>query len=73
MDDSNKDRLVEFVSELDELIKRYDDFEAHHITGMLLSRVTVLMAMDPATGKGLLRYVWEMLDEIEQANPGSMM
>jgi hypothetical protein len=29
--------------------------------------------MDPSVGKELLKYVWEQLDVIEQANPGSML
>ena len=45
----------------------------HNISAILLSRVTLLMTMDPTTGKGLLKYVWEQLDAIEQADPGSMI
>jgi hypothetical protein len=62
-----------FVNELDAVIHKYPQFEAHNIAGILLSRVTLLMTMDPVTGKGLCQYVWEKLDEIEQANPGSML
>jgi hypothetical protein len=29
--------------------------------------------MDPAVGKHMLKFVWEKLDEIEQANPGNMI
>lgn len=65
--------LEAFVNELDAVIYKYPQFEAHNIAGMLLSRVTLLMTLDPATGKGLCQYVWEKLDEIEQANPGSML
>jgi hypothetical protein len=73
MDKDIEERLVQMVGELDALISKYDEFLPHQITGVLLSRVTLLMTMDPETGKGLLRYVWEKLDEIEQNNPGSML
>lgn len=73
MDKELEDRLVQMVKELDALITKFDEFQPHEVTGVLLSRVTLLMTMDPETGKGLLRYVWEKLDEIEQANPGNML
>lgn len=66
--------LEDFITDLDAVIFKYEDrFEAHNITGMLLSRITLLMTMEPALGKELLKYVWTQLDEIEQANPGSMI
>jgi hypothetical protein len=66
--------LEEFITDLDQVIFKYQDrFEAHNITGMLLSRVALLMTTDPAVGKELLKYVWTQLDEIEQADPGSMI
>ena len=61
------------VTELDQLIASYDEFEGHAIAGVLLSRVVLLMSQDPETGKGLVRYIWERLDEIEQQNPGGMI
>ena len=67
------DRLEELVNEIDAVILKYPEFAAHHITGVLLSRVTLLMTTDPATGKGLLKYVWEKLDELEQSNPGQYL
>ena len=70
MDDS---RLEELVAKLDAVIEQFPDMMPHNISAILLSRVTLLMTMDPATGKGLLKYVWEQLDEIEQADPGSMI
>jgi hypothetical protein len=66
-------RLEELVVELDRVIAQFQDFEAHSLAGVLLSRVTLLMTMDPSVGKHLLKYVWEQLDAIEQANPGSMI
>ena len=72
MDKEQEERLEKMVRELDEVIGNYTDFEPHNIAGVLLSRVTLLMITDPETGKGLCRYVWEKLDEIEQANPGDM-
>lgn len=66
-------RLEQFVLALDEVIKQFEDFEAHNIAGILLSRVTLLMTMDPAVGKELLKYVWQQLDTIESANPGGMI
>ena len=65
--------LIKMVDEFDEIIKQYPHCSAHAISGVLLSRVTLLMAMDPATGKELLRFVWEKLDEIEQADPNNMI
>lgn len=74
MDKETEDMVTEFVEQLDKLIISYEDrFAPHNIAGVLLSRVTLLMTMDPETGKGLVKYVWEKLDEIEQANPGGML
>lgn len=73
MDD---DQIDEFITALDAVIFSFENvegFAAHNVAAMLLSRVTLLMAMDPQTGKDLLKYVWEQLDEIQQANPGSMI
>ena len=71
----NEDKdLIEFVADLDLLIMKYQDkFAAHQICGMLLSRVTLLSSEDPVTGKGLLKFVWEKLDELEQAHPGQYL
>ena len=65
--------LEEFVTKLDDLIEQYPDAGPQNIAGVLLSRVTLLMTMDPAVGKSLVRYVWERLDEIEQGDPGGMI
>ena len=63
-----------FIKDLDAVIFKYEDvFQSHNLAGMLLSRVTLLMTMDPAVGKELLKYVWEQLDQIDQADPGSMI
>ena len=71
MDDET---LVAMVNELDEVILRYQsEFPAHSLAGVLLSRVTLLCADDPATGKGLLKFVWEKLDELEQSDPNSFL
>ena len=67
------ERLEEFVLALDQVIQEFPDFEAHNLAGILLSRVTLLMTMDPAVGKELLKYVCQQLDTIEQANPGGMI
>ena len=67
------ERLEELVVELDRVIHQFQDFESHNIAGVLLSRVTLLMTMDPSVGKELLKYVWTQLDAIEQADPGSMI
>jgi hypothetical protein len=62
------------VDEIDLVIKGYEGpLNAVDVAGVLLSRVTLLMTMHPEVGKGLVRYVWEKLDEIEQANPGGMI
>jgi hypothetical protein len=72
--DYSDDDIEQFVRDLDQLIFKYEGtFDAHNVAGMLLSRVTLLMTMDPAVGKHLVKYVWEKLDEIEQADPGGMI
>jgi hypothetical protein len=71
MDDS---KLEELVSDLDEVILKYqEDFQAHNVAGILLSRVTLLMSTDPAVGKELLKFVWNKLDELEQSDPGQYL
>ena len=35
--------------------------------------VNMESTVDPETGKGLMRYVWEQLDEIQQSDPGNMI
>jgi hypothetical protein len=73
MDDDDKD-IEDFIRDLDEVIFKYQDkFEAHNITGMLLSRITLLMSTDTETGKRLLQFVWDKLDELEQSNPGQYL
>jgi hypothetical protein len=74
MDNHTDKDIEDFITDLDIVLFKYEDkFEAHNVAGMLLSRVTLLMTMDPAVGKQLLKYVWEQLDAIEQADPGSMI
>lgn len=73
MDKDRAELLIQMVGELDELIASYTEFESHSIAGVLLSRVVLLMSQDPETGKELVKYIWERLDEIEQANPGGMI
>lgn len=74
MDKEQEQRLTELVHAIDRVIGQYtSEFAPHNIAGVLLSRVTLLLADDPETGKGLVRYVWEKLDEIEQNNPGNML
>jgi hypothetical protein len=73
MDDHDK-QVESFIKDLDELIVKYQDhFAAHNITGMLLSRVTLLMSTDTELGKNLLKFVWTKLDELEQSNPGQYL
>jgi hypothetical protein len=74
MDDQEDEMLLAMVNDLDEVILKYqDEFQPHNIAGVLLSRITLLMQTDPATGKDLLRFVWEKLDELEQNNPGKYL
>lgn len=74
MDKEMEDKLTEFVQEIDEVITKYSvNFEPHNICGVLMSRFILMMSHDPETGKGLAKYIWERLDEIEQANPGNMI
>jgi hypothetical protein len=70
MNDLDMDRMV---NDLDAIIKQYPHCAAHELAGVLLSRVTLLMTMQPDIGKHLLEYVWQQLDEIEQANPSSLL
>jgi len=73
MDNEDKD-IEDFVNDIDAVIIKYQDkFQAHNLAGMMLSRITLLMSTDPATGKGLLKFVWERLDELEQSNPGQYL
>lgn len=66
--------MEDFIDKLDRLIMELEgQAEAHSISAMLLSRVTLLQTMDPATGKQLLQFVWEKLDEIEQADPSNLL
>jgi hypothetical protein len=67
------DEMNKIVNRLDDIVKDYPDIPAHNLTAVFLSRVVLLMTMDPQTGKDLLKYVWQQLDEIEQADPGSMI
>lgn len=67
------EQMNKLVDDLDRVIVQYHDCEEHNIAGVLLSRFTLLMTMDPSVGKELVKYVWEKLDEIEQANPGGMI
>ena len=67
------DRIEDLVKQLDAVIFGNNDVTAHNWAGILLSRVTLLMESDPATGKELLKYVWEKLDELEQSNPGKFL
>lgn len=70
----NDDKLEELVNDLDEVILKYqEDFQAHNVAGILLSRVTLLMSTDPAVGKELLKFVWNKLDELEQSDPGQYL
>ena len=67
MTDAELDTLI---TNLDTLLLQYNHCPAHEVAGALLSRITLLMTMDPSVGKHMLKFVWEKLDEIEQANPG---
>lgn len=70
MKDSELNTLID---QLDTVLMQYQHCPAHEVAGALLSRITLLMTMDPAVGKHMLKFVWEKLDEIEQANPGGMI
>lgn len=66
--------IESFINDLDMIIVKYQDrFEAHNLSGMLLSRITLLMSTDPSVGKELLKFVWTKLDELEQSNPGQYL
>jgi hypothetical protein len=72
--DNNDKAIEDFIEDLDTVIMKYQDsFAAHGISGMLLSRVTLLMSTDPSVGKELLKFVWNKLDELEQSNPGQYL
>ena len=65
--------LNSLIDQLDSVLLQYNHCPAHEVAGALLSRITLLMTMDPSVGKHMLKFVWEKLDEIEQANPGGMI
>jgi len=65
--------LDTLINQLDAVLLQYNHCPAHEVAGALLSRITLLMTMDPSVGKHMLKFVWEKLDEIEQANPGNMI
>ena len=67
------DELDTLITGLDTLLLEYNHCPAHEVAGALMSRITLLMTMDPAVGKHMLKFVWEKLDEIEQANRGGMI
>ena len=66
-------QLDSLINQLDAVLLEYNHCPAHEVAGALLSRITLLMTMDPSVGKHMLKYVWEKLDEIEQADPNSMI
>jgi len=70
MTDTELDTLI---NQLDAVLLEYQHCQPHEVAGALLSRITLLMTMDPAVGKHMLKFVWEKLDEIEQADPNSMI
>jgi hypothetical protein len=61
--------LVELVTQIDSVLLAFPHIANPNLAGVLLSRVVLLMNEDPKTGKDLIRYVWEKLDEIETNNP----
>lgn len=65
--------ISELIDRIDAVIMEYPELGPHNVAGALLSRVVLLMTMDPAVGKELVKYVWEKLDEIEQADPGNFI
>jgi hypothetical protein len=67
------DQMNNLVDDLDRLIINYADCAVHNVAGVLLSRFTLLMTMNPSIGKELVKYVWEQLDIIEQADPNNML
>lgn len=69
----DEDALVDFVNRVDDAILDHEDMGNHNLAGALLSRVVLLMQQDPGTGKDLVRYVWEKLDEMDSANPGDFL
>jgi len=73
--DPDKEPFInQLVDDIDQVIKGYEGtLNAVDVAGVLLSRVTLLCTMHTEVGKGLVRFVWEKLDEIEQADPGSML
>jgi RNase P/RNase MRP subunit POP5 len=70
MIDAEKERQIrELVTAIDNAIEPFfGEISSTNIAAVLLSRVTHLTAHDPKTGKGLVRHVWEQLDDIEQGD-----
>lgn len=74
MTDITDEHLLGFINELDDLILKWGHgVENHNISGILLSRVTLLMSDDTDVGKKLLMFVWNKLDELEQSNPSQYL
>jgi hypothetical protein len=67
LDEEKQDQIRRLVEAIDNAIAPfYDEISPSNIAAVLLSRVTHLTADNPAVGKGLVRHVWEQLDQIEQ-------
>jgi len=74
LEEDKEQAISQLIDDIDLVIKNYDgQLNSVDLAGVLLSRVTLLMTMHTEIGKGLVRFVWEKLDEIEQANPGGMI
>ena len=66
--------IEEIVNDFDAVIIKYQNkLEPHNISAIMLSRITLLMTHDPTTAKGLLQFVWDKMDELEQSNPGQYL
>lgn len=70
---TSDEELLKIVNALDDVMLAFPHVPNHNLAGILLSRVTLLMQTDPKTGKDLLRYVWEKLDELEQSDPNKFL
>lgn len=65
--------LIDFVNMIDDAILEYRDMGDANLAGALLSRVVLLTQNEPSVGKGLVKFVWEKLDQIEQSRPGDYL
>lgn len=72
-EDINQPDIDELVARMDVLLLEYEHLGAHRVSGAILSRVILMLTLEPEVGKGLMKWCWERFDEIEEGDPGSWL